>query len=257
MVQMSNPDKQSPIQGLKLYLSRQASSTGRYILEQLLYLILGWVPTVIGIGLRGVLYRLILDMQGMAAIENRVRLRFADHIRLGHGVYLDQNTYLHACPDGIHIGTNTIVMHGAVLHVYNFRNLPHAGIRIGRDSLIGEYNVIRGQGGVQIGDRVFTSPFTQIIAVNHVFSDPERPFVEQGITAQGIVIGNDVWLGAGVVVTDGVEIGDGAVVAAGAVVTKDVPPHTLVGGVPAKPIRVIDGSEIATPDRNIYYENWG
>ena len=114
-------------------------------------------------------------------------------------------------------------MHGAVLHVYNFRDMPQSGITIGRDCLIGEYNVIRGQGGVQIGDRVYTSPFTQIIAVNHVFDDPTRPFVDQGITAQGIVIEDDVWLGAGAIITDGVCVGKGAVVAAGAVVTKDVP----------------------------------
>ena len=63
--------------------------------------------------------------------------------------------------------------------------MPQAGIRIGRDSLIGEYSVIRGQGGVEIGDRVYTSPFTQILAVNHVFDDPDRPFIEQGITAAG------------------------------------------------------------------------
>jgi acetyltransferase-like isoleucine patch superfamily enzyme len=126
--------------------------------------------------------------------------------------------------------------------VYNFRNLPHAGITVGEDCLIGEYTVIRGQGGVTIGNRVYTSPFTQIIAVNHVFDDPARPFIGQGITAEGIVIEDDVWLGSGAVITDGVRVGSGAVVAAGAVVTKDVPPHTVVGGVPAKLIKTIDGS---------------
>lgn len=230
------------IEVLRLYLSRQAASLGHYILEQTLFLLFAWVPTIIGIGLRGVVYRLILKMDGWAAIENGVRLRFASNIHLKNGVYLDQGVYLHACPDGIEIGENSIIMHGAVLHVYNFRNLPHAGIRIGRDSLVGEYSVIRGQGGVQIGDRVYTSPFTQIIAVNHVFDDPERPFVEQGITAEGIVIEDDVWLGAGAVITDGVHVGKGAVVAAGAVVTKNVPPHTIVAGVPARPIRTIDGT---------------
>jgi acetyltransferase-like isoleucine patch superfamily enzyme len=254
---MTDKEKQSSAQGIKLYLSRQASGVGRYLLEQLLYLLAGWVPTVLGIGIRGLLYRLILDMDGWAAIENRVRLRFANYIHLEHGVYLDQNTYLHACPDGIHIGANTIVMHGAVLHVYNFRDLPHAGIHIGQDCLIGEYSVIRGQGGVQIGDRVYTSPFTQIIAVNHVFDDPNRPFIDQGITAQGIVIEDDVWLGAGAVVTDGVRIGKGAVVAAGAVVTNDVPPHNVVAGVPAKPIREITGAEMKKSDRVIYYHNRG
>lgn len=238
---------------LHLYLNRQASGLGRYILEQTVYFLIGWVPGLIGIGLRGLFYRMILKMNGWAAIESGIRLRFANHIHLGPGVYLDQGTYLHACPKGIEIGENSIVMHGAVLHVYNFRDLPNAGIWIGKDSLVGEYSIIRGQGGVHIGDRVYTSPFTQIIAVNHIFDDPERPFVEQGITAEGIVIEDDVWLGSGAVITDGVRIGKGAVVAAGAVVTKDVPPHAVVGGVPAKVIKIIDGQEIGKRDKTIYH----
>ncbi|MGE5222756.1 MAG: acyltransferase [Omnitrophica WOR_2 bacterium] len=247
-------EEQSTLKSLKLYMDRQASSFGRYVLEQALIFLTGWIPTIVGIGVRGFLYRLILKMEGWSAIENNVRLRFADHIRLGNGVYLDQGTYLHACPNGIDIGANTIVMYGAVLHVYNFRGMPHSGIKIGRDSLVGEYTVIRGQGGVTIGDRVYTSPFCQIISVNHVFDDPARPFVDQGITAEGIVIEDDVWLGSGAVITDGVRVGKGAVVAAGAVVTKDVEPHTVVGGVPARTIKKIElaGQEQAD-HRNIFY----
>jgi acetyltransferase-like isoleucine patch superfamily enzyme len=214
-----------------LYLSRQAASPGRYVLEQGLQALAGWVPTLLGIGVRGMLYRLMLRMDGWAAIERHVRLRFASEIRLGAGCYLDEGVYIHAC--------GSLVMHGAVLHVYNFRDLPHAGIRVGANSLIGEYTVIRGQGGVEIGDRVYTSPLTQIIAVNHVFDDPTRSFVDQGITAEGIVIEDDVWLGSGAIVTDGVRIGRGAVVAAGAVVTTDVPPHMVVGGVPARVLRAV------------------
>ena len=242
---------------VRLYLDRQASSLFRYVLEQFLYFLFGWIPTIVGVGVRGLFYRLILHMDGLAAIESRVRLRFADHIRLGHGVYLDEGSYLHASPNGIDIGPRSIVMHGAVLHVYNFRGMPQSGIKIGSDSLIGEYSVIRGQGGVQIGNRVYTSPFTQIIAVNHVFDDPNRPFVDQGITAEGIVIEDDVWLGAGAIITDGVRVGKGAVVAAGAVVTKDVPPHTVVGGVPAKLIKTIDATGSSPKDRVIYHSTKG
>lgn len=236
---------------LGLYLSRQADSPGRYVLEQTLQFLLGWVPTVAGVGLRAVFYKLMLRMDGLAAIERNVRLRHCSNIRLGKGSYLDESVYIHATPGGVEIGENTYVMHGAVLHVYNFRGLPHAGIRIGRDSLIGEYTVIRGQGGVTIGDRVFTSPMTQLIAVNHIFDDPNVPFVDQGITAEGIVVEDDVWLGANAVVTDGVRIGKGAVVAASAVVTRDVPPHTVVAGVPAKPIKTIDG--LTKTDKTIYF----
>jgi len=208
-----------------------------------MYILFGWIPTILGIGIRGIFYRLILHFDGWAAIENRVRLRYANKITLHHGAYLDYGSYLHACPGGIEIGENTIVMHGAILHVYNFRNLPGAFIKIGRDSLVGEYTVIRGQGGVTIGNRVYTSPMTQIIAVNHVFDDPQKPFIEQGITTQGITIDDDVWIGSGAVITDGVHIGQGAVVAAGAVVVNDVPAHSIVGGVPAKIIREIDGDQ--------------
>jgi acetyltransferase-like isoleucine patch superfamily enzyme len=245
------------IDGISLYLGRQASSNWRYVVEQTIYLLFGWMPTVIGMGLRSVVYRVVLNMDGWAAIENKVRLLFADNIRLGHGVYLDQNVYLHACPQGIEIGDNTIIMYGVILHVYNFRDLPNSRIKIGRDSLVGEYSVIRGQGGVEIGNRVYTSPFTQIIAVNHVYDDPERPIIEQGITAEGIVIEDDVWLGSGAIITDGVRIGRGAVVAAGAVVTQDVAAHTVVAGIPARPIQDIDKQKEIETEKKIYHLKMG
>ncbi len=245
--------KPSALQSVGLYISRQADGVGRYIIEQTLFFLIGWVPTIFGIILRGIAYRLILKMKGWAAIEQNVRLRYASGIQIHHGAYLDQGVYLHACPNGIEIGENTIVMHGAVLHVYNFRGIPHSGIKIGKDSLIGEYSVIRGQGGVVIGDRVYTSPFTQLLAVNHIVDDPDRPFVEQGITAQGITVEDDVWLGAGAVITDGVRIGKGAVVAAGAVVTRDVPAHTVVAGVPAKVIREIQKDSQPSHNQTVYF----
>jgi len=112
--------------GLGLYLSRQASGLGRYLWEQSILTLCGWVPTVVGIGLRAVVYRLIMHLEGLVAIERGVRIRFAEQIRLGRGVYLDEGVYLHACPGGIEIGENTLVMHHAELHVYNFRGLPPA-----------------------------------------------------------------------------------------------------------------------------------
>ncbi|PWH18778.1 MAG: transferase [Ardenticatenia bacterium] len=224
---------------LKLYIQRQAANPGRYVLEQLLITLLGWIPTVIGVALRAVFYRLILHMDGVAAIEDGVRIRYAGHIRLGRGVYIDHGVYLHACPDGITIGDGSFVMHHAELHVYNFRDLPHAFIRIGRDSLIGEFCVIRGPGGVSIGDRVYLSPGVHIYSSNHIFSDTKRSFVEQGVVCKGVVIEDDTWIGASAIILDGVRVGKGSVVAAGAVVTTDIPPHTLVAGVPARVIKKI------------------
>jgi acetyltransferase-like isoleucine patch superfamily enzyme len=227
------------LETLRVYVGRQASSPWRYCLESVVTTLFGHVPTVVGLGCRAVAYRLILHMEGAVGIESGVRLRFADNIRLGQGSYIDEGVYIHACPGGVEIGRDTYVMHHAELHVYNFRGIPHAGIRIGERSLIGEFNVLRGQGGITIGNRVYFAPLVQVLAVNHVFDDPSKPFIDQGITAEGVRIEDDVWIGAGAVITDGVTVACGAVVASGAVVTEDVAPHTVVGGVPARPLKEI------------------
>jgi acetyltransferase-like isoleucine patch superfamily enzyme len=237
---------------LYLYIQRQAASLPRYLLEQIVLSLFGWIPTVVGIALRAIAYRLILRMDGLSAIESGVRIRFANNVRLGPGVYIDEGVYLHALPRGIEIGENTYVMNHAELHVYNFRGLPHAGIWIGKNCLISEFSVLRGQGGIHIGNNVYTSPFVQIVAVNHVYDDPTRPIIEQGITAQGIVIEDDVWIGSSAIILDGVQIGKGAVVAAGAVVSKNVPPHTVVAGVPAKVIKEITGEKSVPKDLQIH-----
>ncbi len=236
-----------------VYLDRQASSLPRYVLEQLVTVLFGWIPTIVGVAIRSAVYRLILRMDGIVAIEPHVRIRYADHVRLKHGAYLDEGVYLHAMPAGIEIGENTYVMHHAELHVFNFRDLPHAGIKIGKNCLISEFNVFRGQGGITLGDNVYTSPFVQMVAVNHVYAGRDQPIIAQGITAQGIVIEDDCWIGSGAVILDGVHIGRGAVVAAGAVVSKNVPPYTIVAGVPAKVVKEITGENMGTDDIAVYF----
>jgi acetyltransferase-like isoleucine patch superfamily enzyme len=199
--------------------------------------LLGGVPGLPGLALRSLGYRLILRMEGFAAIEPQVRLRYARNIRLGRNVFLDQGVYLHACPLGIEIGADTCVMHNAELHVFNFRDLPHAFIKVGRGSFIGESVVIRGQGGVTIGDAVLIAPQVKILAVNHRFGDLDRAVLDQGISGRGIVIENGAWIGAGAAVLDGVCIGAGAIVGANAVVARDVPPHCVAVGIPARVVR--------------------
>jgi hypothetical protein len=95
---------------IKLYIDLQASGFGQYLLEQFLFVFVGWVPTIMSIALRGLFYRLILHINGWAAIEVGVRLRFANNICLANGVYLDKGVYLHACPDGISVGENRLVV---------------------------------------------------------------------------------------------------------------------------------------------------
>ena len=72
----------------------------------------------------------------------------------------------------------------------------------------------------------------------------------------GIVIGNDVWIGFEAVILSGVTIGDGAIIGTRAVVTKDVPPYTIVGSVPAKPIRKRFSDDVISQLLKIQWWNW-
>jgi galactoside O-acetyltransferase len=92
-------------------------------------------------------------------------------------------------------------------------------------------------GRIVIGDDVLMGPNVVLRASDHRFDLTDVPIRAQGHDAGEIHIADDVWLGANVTVVRGVRIGRGAVVAAGAVVTRDVPPFSVVGGVPARMLR--------------------
>ena len=111
---------------LRYYLAGQASSLPAYILEQLVLSLFGWIPTLVGIGLRAIVYRTIMNLDGISAIEARVRIVYARNIHLGQNVYLDNGIYLHGLPNGIIIGKDTSIMHHSMLHVFNYRNLPRS-----------------------------------------------------------------------------------------------------------------------------------
>ncbi|TNB47559.1 acyltransferase [Martelella lutilitoris] len=108
-------------------------------------------------------------------------------------------------------------------------------IEIGADCTVNAYACLAGK--VTCGDHVRIASHAQIMGFNHGYEDPDIPISRQPHESRGIVIEDDVWIGANVVVLDGVRIGRGAVIAAGATVTRDIPPYMIAGGVPAKPIR--------------------
>ncbi|GAA4359216.1 acyltransferase [Microbacterium rhizosphaerae] len=108
-------------------------------------------------------------------------------------------------------------------------------LRAGADCSINPYTVVRGR--VELGDGVRIGAHASILGFNHTMSDPGLPVFRQPLTAKGIRVGHDVWIGSHVVVLDGVTVGDHSVLAAGAVVTKDVPAGAIVGGNPAKHLR--------------------
>jgi len=130
---------------------------------------------------------------------------------------------------------------------YSISKLPH-DIRVGRYTAIGRRLKVMGTPHPAHWASVSPSFYDQKVMINTYQEDRGAEVKARKFAPERgrISIGNDVWIGADVTLGHGISIGDGAVVAAHAVVTKDVPPYTIVGGVPAKVIRGRFEEDIAT-----------
>ncbi len=132
-------------------------------------------------------------------------------------------------PRRITLGADAVIKSHAQLCACN----AEASIRIGARTTVGFYSFIYASSDITIGDDCMIAPFAYIVDSDHGTERGVRMNQQPNVPSP-ISIGDDVWIGAKAVVTAGSTLGTGAVVAAGAVVRGDVPPYTIVGGVPAK-----------------------
>lgn len=109
-------------------------------------------------------------------------------------------------------------------------------ISIGRKSGLGINCKVRGP--LTIGDNVMMGPDVMIYVRNHATDRTDIPMCEQGSSeSRQVTIGNDVWIGARVIILPGVTIGNGSIIGAGAVVTKSIPPYSVAVGNPARVVK--------------------
>lgn len=214
-------------------------SLGKVLLSELVITLFGWVPGVLGLGLRSIFYRPMFARIGRKVVFGRgVTIRHPHKIELGDNVVIDDNCVIDAKGDG------------------------NKGLSIGNDVYIGRNSIVYCKGGdIRIEDKANISSNCQIFSSNSItigggcmigaysyflsggeydYSDP-TPFSEQSgmVTRGALTIGSDCWLGARVTVLDAACIGDRCVIAAGAVVNKPIEPRSIAAGVPAKTIRKI------------------
>jgi len=137
-------------------------------------------------------------------------------------------------------GSKVVVGENAMIDA--FVKIKFAGglgdIAIGANSYINSGCVLYSGNGIVIGNDVLVAANCTFAATNHAYGDPDLPIRRQGFMPSrgGIVVEDDVWIGANVVLLDGAVVGKGAIVAAGSVVTSAVEPYAVVGG---SPLRVL------------------
>ncbi|WP_340022540.1 acyltransferase [Paenibacillus sp. FSL K6-1096] len=130
-------------------------------------------------------------------------------------------------PDRLQLGDRSYIAGGAIVR--------STRLVTGSDCSINSYSVLSGD--ITMGNGVRIASHASLYGFNHGYAVTDIPVFRQPLTVKGIVIGDDVWIGAGAVILDGVRIGSHSIVAAGAIVTRDVPAYSIVGGNPAKLIR--------------------
>ncbi len=191
---------------------------------------------LVGTGLlRGLLLtrrRLVLEPGARVSDPRRLRIS-GGLVRIGAHSRIECTSRM-----GIQVGRNfKLGAFSRMIASGTLSDLGH-GITVGDNVGISEFAYIGGAGGLRIGNDVIVGQYFSTHPENHIFDDLEVPIREQGVTRAGIEIGSNCWIGAKVTILDGVTLGRGSVVAAGSVVNRSFPDHAIVGGVPARLLRM-------------------
>jgi acetyltransferase-like isoleucine patch superfamily enzyme len=177
--------------------------------------------------------------KGIVFIGKGTKIKFKRKISVGRSFNLGNNVSINALSKkGIQIGNNVSILDNSIIDCTGVIKNLGVGLKIGNNVGIAQNAFIQVRGMVEIKDNVIFGPNVSIFSENHVFTDTELPVNKQGVTRKGVIIEEGVWLATRVIILDGVTVGKNSIVAAGSVVTKDVPPLSIVGGVPAKIIKM-------------------
>ena len=168
-------------------------------------------------------------------LGKNVKLIFKSKIKVGRGVWIGHNTYIDACCEhGIDLRNGVTIRENATIQCRSGLNPRGHGLIVGEATFIGPSAKVGVGGPLVIGANCQIGAHCCFNAESHVAH--EGSFTS-GVTQRvGINIGNNVWIGDGVIILDGVSVGDNAVLGAGAVVNKSVSAGERVAGVPAKAI---------------------
>lgn len=156
------------------------------------------------------------------------RIHLADECKIYKGAYLNARTDNDL---GIVLGK------GVKIHEYSYLDSYLGSIEFDDFSGCGHHCVIGGHGKLKVGKYSMISGLTYIIPANHGFTRTDIPYVLQEENRLGIIIGENVWIGASCILLAGITIGDNTIIGAGSIVTKDIPANCIALGSPAQVIK--------------------
>jgi acetyltransferase-like isoleucine patch superfamily enzyme len=190
--------------------------------------------------LRGLWEKLFMgESSGWVLIGKQVSIRYAAYLQAGKELIIEDYAEINArSSQKIILGNRVTIGKYAIIRPGNlYGGEPGEGLVVGDHSNIGPYCYIGCSGHISIGNNVMISPRVSIYAENHVFDQIDTTIKSQGVKKEKVVIEDDCWIASNSILLAGVTIGKGSVVAAGSVVTQDVPPYSVVAGVPARVIK--------------------
>lgn len=191
------------------------------------------LPGALGLVVRKRFWPALFLRCGPGVVWGRgIVVRHAAKMRIGEGVVMDDGCFLDArgCAAGdFRVEDGVLVSRDCIL------SGKHGYVRIGARANLGARCLLYSAGGIDIGADTMLAANCYVGGGRYDHrTRTDVPMSNQPVPGRGVSIGDDCWLGAGVVVTDGVSIGTGCVIGAGAVVTADVPEYSIAAGVPAR-----------------------
>lgn len=202
---------------------------------ELIMTLTSWVPGALGLVLRKKLYPLILGSCGRNVVfGTNIAIRHPHKIHIGDNVVIDDHCVLDAKGEGnkgIKIGNGVFIGRNTILTCHDGDIVLEDNVNIGFNC------VISSLGSIVIKENHLMAAFCYLVGGDHIADRTDIPILYQGRTAKGIVLEENIWLGAGVAVLDGSRVGRDSIIGAHAVVNGDIEPYSIAVGIPAKTIK--------------------
>jgi len=189
--------------------------------------------------IRGLPLKLFIHKsKGLIFLGRRTKIKHGNKIIFGKNIIIGDGVEINALSKyGIIIGDNVSILKGTIIECTGVIRSLGEGLIIGNNVGIAQNCFIQVRGQVKIGNNVIFGPNVSLFSENHNFDNPELPVSVQGEKRIGVTIEDGAWIGTRAVILDGVTVSKNSIVAAGSVVSKNVPPYSIVAGVPAKVIK--------------------